>query len=75
MDISKKSTEYPGYNPQNSRRLTSQRAQVRMPQSHLGGRKKQSQEGERNGETWMGNETGRERVEYDQVLGGGMEQD
>ena len=47
MDISqkkkKKSTEYLGYNPQNSRRLTSRRAQVRMLQSHLGGREKQSQ--------------------------------
>jgi hypothetical protein len=41
-----KNTEYSGYNPQNSRRLTSQRAQVRMPHSHLGGRRKQSQDGE-----------------------------
>jgi hypothetical protein len=39
MDISqKKSIEYPGYNPQNS----SQKAQVMMPQSHFGGRRKQS---------------------------------
>jgi hypothetical protein len=43
VDISqeKKSTEYPGYNPQNSRRLTSQR----MPQSHLGVRRNQRAEG------------------------------
>ena len=39
-------TEYPGYNSQNSRRLTSQRVQVRMFQSHLEGRRKQSQETE-----------------------------
>jgi hypothetical protein len=41
----KNSTEYSGYNPQTSRGLTSRKAQVRMPQSHLGGRRKQSQEG------------------------------
>jgi hypothetical protein len=46
MDISQKSTNYPGYNPQNSMRLTSRRAQVRMLQSHLGGSKKQSREAE-----------------------------
>jgi hypothetical protein len=39
VDISPKGTEYPGYNPQNSRKLTSQRAQVRMLQSDLGGGK------------------------------------
>ena len=45
-----KSTEYLGYIPQNSRRLTSQRAQVRMLQSYLGGRRKQylGEEGGRN---------------------------
>ena len=43
--LAKKSTEYPGYNPQNSKRLTSQMAQVRVPQSHMGGRRKQSQRG------------------------------
>jgi hypothetical protein len=37
-----KSTEYPGYNPQDSRRLTSQRNQVQVTQSHLGGIRKQS---------------------------------
>jgi hypothetical protein len=48
VDISHKSTEYPVYNTQNSRRLTSQ---VKMPQSYLEGRRKQSQgraKGERN---------------------------
>jgi hypothetical protein len=40
--INKKiSTEYLRYNPQNSKRSTI--AQVRMPQSHMGGRRKQSQ--------------------------------
>jgi hypothetical protein len=39
VDISQKSTEYLGYNPLNSRRLTSRRFQVRMPQSYLGGRR------------------------------------
>jgi hypothetical protein len=37
-------TEYPGYKPQNSKRLTSRKAQVSMPQSHLTDRRKQSQE-------------------------------
>jgi hypothetical protein len=46
VDISQKSREYLRYNPQNSRRLTSRRAQVRMLQSHLGGRRKQSREAE-----------------------------
>jgi hypothetical protein len=31
-------------NPQNSRRFTSRRIQVRMPQFHLGGKRKKSQE-------------------------------
>jgi hypothetical protein len=45
VDISSpKSTKYPGCNPQNSKSLTSQRTQVQMPQSHLGGRRKQSRE-------------------------------
>lgn len=50
MVISQNCTEYPGYNPQNSRKLTSQKAQVRMLQFHLGGRRKQSQEAEGKGE-------------------------
>jgi hypothetical protein len=44
-------TQYPRYSPQKSKRSTSWRAQVRTPQSHLGGRRKQSQVG-REGETW-----------------------
>jgi hypothetical protein len=40
-----KNPEYPEYNPQNSKRLSRGRPQVRMPQSQLGGRRKQSQEG------------------------------
>jgi hypothetical protein len=39
----KKSTEYPRYSLQNSNRSTSLSAQVRMPQSHFGERRKQSQ--------------------------------
>jgi hypothetical protein len=40
----RKSTDrYPRYSPQNSKRSTSLRAQVRLPQSHLGERRKQSQ--------------------------------
>ena len=46
MDVSLKSTEY---SLQNSGRLTSRRAQVRMLQSHLG-RRKQSREAERGWE-------------------------
>jgi len=38
MDISQKSAGYLGYNAENLRRLTSQRAQMRMLQSHLGER-------------------------------------
>jgi hypothetical protein len=38
-----KSTEYSRYSQQNSKRSTSSSTQVRMPQSHLGGRRKQSQ--------------------------------
>ena len=45
-------TEYPGYNSQNSRRLTSQRAQVRIPQSHLRRRRKQSQVRGKEGPRW-----------------------
>ena len=53
MDISQKCTEYTEYNPQNSRRLISQRAKVRMPQSHLGGiRKKSQEEGKREKPGW-----------------------
>jgi hypothetical protein len=38
----KNHTEYPKYSPQNSKSLTRSCAQMRMPQSHLGERKKQS---------------------------------
>jgi hypothetical protein len=37
-----KSTEYSGYNPHNSGKFTSRRAQVKMLLSHSGGRRKQS---------------------------------
>jgi hypothetical protein len=40
-----------------------------MTQPHLGGRRKQSQEGGREGETWVGKVTGREKWEHDQVWG------
>ena len=45
MDISQKSVEYPLYIPQNLKRLSSHKAQVRIPQSHLEGRRKKSQGG------------------------------
>jgi hypothetical protein len=48
VDVSQKSTEYLGYNPQNSRRLTSSRAQAKMPQSHLG--EDNNHRGQREGE-------------------------
>jgi hypothetical protein len=52
VDISQKCTKFPGYDPQNSK-LRSQRVQEKMPQSHLEGRRKQSQEeGGREGGTW-----------------------
>jgi hypothetical protein len=56
VDISKKeekSTEHPRYSPQNSKRSTSRRAQVKIPQSHLGKRRKQSQVRMDRG-TWEG---------------------
>ena len=69
MDISLKSTEYPGYNPQNSR-STSLRDHVMMSQFYLEVRKRQYQE-------WRGKEApgwergnGWGRGEHDQVLGG-----
>ena len=69
MDISQKSREYPEYNPQNSKILTSQRAKVRMTQFHLGGRRNIHRRGE--GWTLVGKGTERERGEHDQVLGWG----
>ena len=52
--LAKENTEYPRYNPQNSRSLTSWRAQVKMLQSHLEGKRKQSwgEEGGREGLQW-----------------------
>jgi hypothetical protein len=50
--ISQKRTEYLGYNPQNSRRLTFRRAQLRMFKSYLGGRRKQSLEAEKRRNQW-----------------------
>ena len=69
MDISQKSREYPEYNPQNSKILTSQRAKVRMTQFHLGGRRNIHRAVE--GCTLMGKGTERGRGEHDQVLGWG----
>jgi len=60
--------------PQNSRRLTSSRANIRMPQSHLRekraitGRERGRREGE--GPGWKRRQ-GRGRGEHDQVLWGG----
>ena len=48
--INQKSTEYSGYSPENSKMSTNLRAQVKTPQSHLGERLRQLQEGE--GPTW-----------------------
>jgi hypothetical protein len=45
----KKSTEYPRYSPQSSKRSTNWGAQVRMPQSHLGDGRKQSPVGRGKG--------------------------
>jgi hypothetical protein len=79
VDISKtttttttKPTEYTGYTPQNSRKLTSRRDQVRMPESHLGWRRKQLWgRGQRKGMmTWLGETIGKEKGEHDQVSGG-----
>ena len=42
MDIKQNITDYPGYTPQNSKRLTRQKSQVRMLQFHLKRRKLQT---------------------------------
>jgi hypothetical protein len=60
VDISQKSTEYPRYNPQNSKKLTNRRIQVRTPQSHLKGRRKQSQKRE-DGKNFGGKEEREEK--------------
>lgn len=69
MNISQK-LEYLGYNPQNSRRLSHRRVQVTMPQSHLGERRKQSQEGN-GGRALVGERSRREKGEHDEVWVGG----
>ena len=66
----KKSTECPRYSPQNSKRSTSWSAQVRVPQSHLGWWRKESQV-EREWETWEEKWTGGIRGKADLVLGEG----
>jgi hypothetical protein len=45
---------------------------MRIPQFHLGGRRKQSQEvkGGREGQVGVGNGTSRRRGKHDQVFGG-----
>jgi hypothetical protein len=49
--------------------MLSRRAQVRMLQSHLGGRRKQlGVGGQRKGGTWVGKGTRRGKGEHDQVL-------
>jgi hypothetical protein len=53
VDISQKATQYPGYNPQNSRKLRNRSTQVRMLQSHLGERRMQLLEAE-GGRDWVG---------------------
>lgn len=66
--LAKNCTEYPENNPQNSRRLTRWRAQVRMLQSYLGGRRKRSTVKSEGG-TWIRVRTRRWRVEHDHMLG------
>ena len=70
MDISQKSAEHPVYIPQNLKRLSSHKAQVRTPQSHLEGRRKKSQGGGGvGGGSQVGKGTRSTREEHDQVLG------
>ena len=68
----KKSTKYPRYSPQNSKSSTSWSAQMRMSQSHLGERRKQSQVW-REGGTWKGKWMewgGRERGTWSGIVWG-----
>ena len=68
MDISQKSTEHPGYNPQNSRRLINPRVQSEDASIPLGRKKKAILGGRgREGPGWE--VTGRGKGEYDLVLG------
>jgi hypothetical protein len=45
VDINQKSAEHPVFIPQNLKKLSSHKSQVRTPQSHLEGRTKKSQSG------------------------------
>ena len=70
MDISQKSAEHPVFIPQNLKKLSNHKAQVRTPQSHLEGRRKKSQGGwEVGGVSQVGMGTRSTREEHDQVLG------
>jgi hypothetical protein len=72
VDISKnKRTEYLGYNPQNSGRLTSRRAQSEDGSILLGWEKKAITGGSREGGSWVEKGTWRGRGKHDQVLGRG----
>jgi hypothetical protein len=59
VDINLKCTEYPGYNTQNLKRLTSQRVQVRTSIQLQREKKAIRGEGSKGG-TWVGRETGGE---------------
>jgi hypothetical protein len=74
VNVNHKSTEYLRYNPQNSRRLTSRRVQVRMFKFHLG-REKKAVTGGRGKERgiWVGKGRGRVKGEGDQVWGWGRQ--
>lgn len=69
MDINQKSAEHPVFIPQNLKKLSSHKSQVRTPQSHLEGRRKKSQGGWRvEGGSQVGMGTRSTREEHDQVL-------
>jgi hypothetical protein len=66
----KKRIECTGYSPQNSKSFISWRTKVRTPQSHLGGRRKQSQDGGREGPGWESGEGGEEENMIKYWVGG-----
>jgi hypothetical protein len=68
VDISQKSTEGLGYNPQNSRILTSRNVELRMFKFHLEGRKNNHGR-QRKGGIWVRGGGGRGKGEQDQVRG------
>jgi hypothetical protein len=72
--LAKKVYIMPRIHPQNSKSSTSWRAQVRMPHSHLGKRRMQSQEGREWG-TWKGKRLGWgwDRGRHDLVFGEGKD--